>query len=377
MLMRDQILPFWEDEGLDRSTGLFHERFDQAGQPDRDCARRLMVQARQSYVYNSAHCDGTFKGRVDDAVRALDVAIAAFSDDRDLSRGLCFSITPNGDRILDHRRDSYAHAFTLLALSAVIKSTGEPRFYSHAETLFDFVRETLWDPLGGGVFGEALRKQGPRSQNPNMHMFEALLAMHEAWPERDFLHHASLIADLFDRQLFDRESGAIFEHYGDGWSSLPHGDPTLCYEPGHLFEWATLLAWFDRLAGTSHNDIISTLCNTGRAHGFDGELYIYDSITSSHQPLARSKRLWPHCEYVRSLSMPLGFTSEGIDNIDLAFDRLERGFLTKPFPQGWVDRLSPNNEHQIGAVPASSLYHLYSALGAAIDHMNSQLPQQS
>src|SRR6516225_7753625 len=75
--LTEQALPFWAAAGFDREHGRFEEKLDLSGRPIRDVPARLMVQARQIYVYGLA----ARRGWYGDAASLLQQAFASMVRD--------------------------------------------------------------------------------------------------------------------------------------------------------------------------------------------------------------------------------------------------------------------------------------------------------
>jgi cellobiose epimerase len=84
-------------------------------------------------------------------------------------------------------------------------------------------------PPAGGV--------GARRHGINLHMFEALLALYEATKSEEVWYEITSELKAIER-LFDYEIGYLPESYDENWK--PVGNPS--GNPGHLFEWASLLS---------------------------------------------------------------------------------------------------------------------------------------
>ena len=87
-----------------------------------------------------------------------------------------------------------------------------------------------------------------RRSNPHMHLLEAFLAWHAVDRRPRYLRRAARIIDLFRSHFFDAESwtlGEFFDATG-GRRRASEGDWT---EPGHHFEWASLLVDFAGKSG--------------------------------------------------------------------------------------------------------------------------------
>jgi mannose/cellobiose epimerase-like protein (N-acyl-D-glucosamine 2-epimerase family) len=85
---------------------------------------------------------------------------------------------------------------------------------------------------GGGGF-----QMAPGGHRLNLHMFEALMALYEANRSKEVWE--TITAQLeFMAKVFDYEVGYLPESYDANWK--PVGNPS--GNPGHLFEWASLLS---------------------------------------------------------------------------------------------------------------------------------------
>ena len=79
---------------------------------------------------------------------------------------------------------------------------------------------------------------GPaRRHGINLHMFEALLALYEATKSEEVWYQITQELKAIER-LYDYEIGYLPESYDENWK--PVGNPS--GNPGHLFEWASLLS---------------------------------------------------------------------------------------------------------------------------------------
>lgn len=96
---------------------------------------------------------------------------------------------------------------------------------------------------GAGAPPAGARASGPanvgatRAHGTNLHMFEALLALYEATKSDEVWYQLQQELDAIER-LFNYEIGYFPESYDAEWK--PVGNPS--GNPGHLFEWASLLS---------------------------------------------------------------------------------------------------------------------------------------
>ena len=356
--IRHLILPFWADQGFLRKQGQFCERLSLTGEQVADVPLRAMVQARQIYVYADAARTGAMPGGGDRACEALDNLLRLYSDDGDLSKGIAFSISCAGV-IVSPVRDSYSHAFVLYALASAYRCDPDPKLLRAVDALVSFIDDKLTDHRTGGLLDCFPSPKPVRLQNPMMHMLEAYLALHEAHPDRGFLDRASKIVLLFRERLFQKGVGAIFEEYQADLRAPLATDHR--FEPGHQFEWSWLLGWYDDLSGEDHRSFRNRLWQTASVQGLTVEGFCFDQVSVDSSELLETYRLWPHTEGVRAALQRHSGDVEARSVCKKLLEALRTCFLGKPFPEGWMDRLNASHNGVSEMVPASSLYHLYTA----------------
>src|SRR3546814_19321730 len=81
-----------------------------------------------------------------------------------------------------------------------------------------------------------------------MHLFEALLALHEATGDAGWLEKALRIRDLLRDRFTSPRDGGLGEYFTPDWRPDP-GDAGRVREPGHHFEWVWLLHRHGSLSG--------------------------------------------------------------------------------------------------------------------------------
>lgn len=360
--MTDVVLPFWAASGFLDRYGMYCERTDLAGRPLLDVPHRSMVQARQIFVYTHAERTGQWRGGGEKAMVALDTLLQLYSDDGDLSRGLAFSIGLNGSTV-STVRDAYAHAFILFALASAYRLNPDPKFRNAAEAIVAFVDMQLIDKQHGGLFESYPRQGTVKLQNPLMHLLEASLALHEAWPDRGHLDRAGRIVALFRDRLFRSAHGVLLERYASDWSAAEPPEPSTFFEPGHQFEWAWLLQWYDGLAGTDHGNIADRLWRSACEKGVGPDGLCFDEVAFDAAFTKRNHRAWPHTEGIKAAGVRIMRGDVKSETEFAAFlTALNSVFLVGPFPGGWLDRVDVDGNRMVDVVPASTLYHLYSAL---------------
>lgn len=135
--MIDHALPLWSGEGWDRTTGGFIDRLTPDGRADRQAPRRIMVQARQIYCFAKAAQMGWYPEGREIALKGLDYLLTK-AKSPDGKPGFVHVLTPDG-AVLKPLRDTYDHAFVLLALATVYALDRDAQVRAEIDTLCHFL----------------------------------------------------------------------------------------------------------------------------------------------------------------------------------------------------------------------------------------------
>jgi mannose-6-phosphate isomerase len=351
--MRDAALPVWAGRGWDDARGGFHERFNLDGTPDADAVRRVRSQARQVYVFAHAHELGWFEGKTL-ALKGFDYLVEK-AWQAGGAGGWVMRLNPDGT-VADSTCDLYEQAFALLALSHVYRLTGDAQVKALTRDTLTYIDETLGHTAGG--WREAEPDRQPRRQNPHMHMFEASLALHEAFGGQSHLARAGNILRLMrDHWLFP--SGGLREVFRPDWTPLdgPEGRKT---EPGHQFEWVWLLDRYAALSGNETGPEVASLYAFAKAYGRSPVTgLIVSAVRDDGTVLDGSARTWQQTEHLKAaLVQGQAGRSGGWGSAQDALHQLFTKFL-KPAPTGcWIDAYDAAGHPAVTHITASTLYHL-------------------
>lgn len=356
--MIDHALPLWSTEGWDAAAGGFVDRLQPDGRADRLAPRRVFVQARQIYCYAKAAQMGWYPQGREIALRGLEYLLAK-AKAPDGRPGYVHRLTPEGG-ILDPLRDTYDHAFVLLALSTVYGLERDAQVRAEIDSLLTYLDAQLRSPHGG--FLEGLPPSMPRRQNPQMHLFEAMIATFDATHEAVFQNRAGDFYALFLANLYDKQKRVLGEYFEEDWAKI---EP-VSVEPGHQAEWVWLLKGFERITG----------CPTGRPRGelMESALRYREATTGclidegdAEGSIRRStRRLWPQTEMAKAwIAQAEGGEAGAADEARAALVRLERHYLGHAVAGGWYDQFDRDGKSLVPTIPASSFYHVLCAVAEA------------
>jgi mannose/cellobiose epimerase-like protein (N-acyl-D-glucosamine 2-epimerase family) len=352
--MTSVVLPFWTTQGVDAETGAFQERFHPDGTPDLTAPRRLRVQARQIYVLSHADCLGWSENASTVALRAFDYMMAQ-SWGAGGAPGFAQALTCDG-AVHDPRRDAYDHAFVVLALSWLHRATGESRVEAALAQTLDFIDSCLTDP-SGALYENDIRAQ-PRRQNPQMHWFEASLALRST-------ERVARGVTLFQSRFFDRASGMVAEYYDDRWNRAV-GDAGEAVEPGHLAEWSWLLRQAGALLGQDLSNDADRLLAAAIPHRAPMTQLLWDEIGRDGTVRLNTSRSWPMTELAKAYTAKAeAGDAQAQEKAEEALSLLKHHFLGKPFAAGWLDRIDETGQPLGLMVSGSTLYHIFVAISEA------------
>lgn len=334
----------WADRSLDPESGGFFEQLDQTGAPVPGLGLRGRVAPRQLYAFARVRAlgwnpDGAADRVIDHALAFLD------GPGRSPRGGWAHRIAPDG-RIIDERRDLYDHAFVALA-GAGLAALGDRRGEELADEAFGLIDTVFADPDGRGWFDPELAP-GVRLANPHMHLLEACLAHHDATGSMPSLQRAERIAALFERHMFDADTGAMSETFGADWSAAPER----AVEPGHCHEWAFLLGELERASGRDTASWRRRLVAFAERAGLSNGLAV--DLVGAPRP---SCRLWPQLERIRALV----HIAPERDDLDALVERIFDLYLDHGAPGVWRDQIDPSGETLNPNAPASMVYHFITA----------------
>jgi mannose/cellobiose epimerase-like protein (N-acyl-D-glucosamine 2-epimerase family) len=378
--LTEVLLPFWAETGFDRENGAFVEKFEPDGAPTTEDYTRVRVQARQIYVFSHAAHAGFSPVGLARARQAFDF-LETHAWDRD--EGGWFQRLRRSGPPLDRTKDSYDHAFMLLAMAWLYRAGGDARVLKRAEETIEFFDAHLGQTRDGAFDGYAEWEVAPgeelplpRRQNPHMHLLEAFLALYEASGAEQWLAQARRIFGLFERHFFDAASGQLIEFFDRDWREVPQPEGPGGHrlrEPGHHFEWAWLLHRYASLSGDdSAAAALRPLFGWAWDKGIDrsgaAPFVAYEELDPEGRVLnGGSKRLWPQSEAVKAcLAVYERFGDDtAAEGARQLLGGMFRTFAGLDHPR-WREQVDREGNLLREGMPSSSLYHLFLAVAEAI-----------
>ena len=359
------LCPFWLARIKDPAGG-FLEELDALGVPVASLRRNTLSQARLTYVFSHAYLLSGDPALGEAARHGIAFLMRAA---RAPDGGWFRAVSVDG-ATLDNTRDAYDQAFVLFALAWYYRATKDASAIQLADATWRSMQTRLGDAMHGGFFEEfapgRTEMKLPRRQNPHMHLLEALLALHVATSEKNWLRRAGTLVDLFRHRFVDPATGALIEFFTADWQQTP-GTGSL-REPGHQFEWVWLLHEYCRLTqDQSVAPYAERLFAFGTQFGIDrreGLEAVFDSVDASGTVVADTKLLWPQTEYLKACVARAEWHDDAAARaaIPRHLALIAKAYM-RPDGASWHNQLARDGTPLTPATPARLLYHLF--LGVA------------
>ncbi|MDW3682706.1 AGE family epimerase/isomerase [Cupriavidus sp. CV2] len=346
------VLPLWTGPGWNAAMQLPYEALSGADWQPLPVARyRAMACARQLYVFSQ--CAGADAAA--HAARLFASLSGRFADG--VQGGLVYSIDAQGQP-LDTTKDLYTHAFVVFACAAYFKRSGS----TQARALLDSTTRVIEQRFATahGLYHAALAQDfspvgGPPQQNPIMHLTEAYLAAHEATGEHVYVDRLAAIAAAVLATFVDPATGCIAE--------LPMNTDRAGnrVEPGHQFEWFSLLASEPALfEGSGLRQALARAFDFAMQHGVDtSTMGVAAALHLDGSPRDPIQRIWAQTEFARALAVR--GDSVALAHLQAWLKAYPARFL---HAGGWHECLSPAGKVERSEMPSTTPYHLATAYQA-------------
>lgn len=348
------IVPLWQSNGWNSTLRLPHEALDSvSGLPLEATRYRAMACARQLYIFSHAGLPGSsITARADELFASLQFY---FADGRG---GWIYSVDAAGIPF-DKNHDLYTYAFVIFACAEYFKQSGNA-------CALQLMRQTVervdqFFPDGNGLYvstlGEELVDIGSATlQNPIMHLTEAYLAAYSIDGDVRYLRRLRGIGAAIFERFVDLNNGCVAE--------LPQGEVGNRIEPGHQFEWFSLVngvpAVFD---GSDLELAMRRAFRFAQLHGVDkSTLGVKAALSADGTVLDAKQRIWAQTEFARALAME--GSAQSISILTQWTHHYRTNFLHSG---GWCELLGATGETLRLDMPSSTPYHLFSAYLALQD----------
>lgn len=227
-----ETLEPWLAAGNTR-TGIVPGKLSRNWVPDLERPTSLTDQSRFIFVMSRGYQVTGRAEYLNSMKKATNALLEHFS--AEVSGEWYKSVAADG-RPINKSRHPYGYAFVILALANAYEQSGDTSYRDAA-----FSTWLNWEELAQIADYNKTGIDGYKSQNPLMHLFEAILVLHHATDSGLVLQSAKTLAEFTFSSLFQKDGGYLPEWYDGSWKPLneeKNGNVDL----GHQIEWAFLLS---------------------------------------------------------------------------------------------------------------------------------------
>jgi mannobiose 2-epimerase len=284
------------------SNGFYQTNLNRRWTPYGEQTATLVSQTRLLYVLGVGYELTGNEAYREAVIRGADFFLKYFHDNK--YNGWYWRVSPQG-KVLDDHKYTYGHAFAVFGLSHAYRVTKDSRYRQAALDTWQLIKTKLRDSNGGYVT-EAdrafVKHKSARSQNPIMHLFEAILELYDATGQPAILKDAEDIEEFVINKLYQPKNGWIPELYNAEWQPLPQ-DQGGYVDIGHQFEWSYLLSRAVEVGIPAELlNIGERLLNTAMKLGYNATTGSISNTLGYDKHIQDAGTGWcQQCELIRSL----------------------------------------------------------------------------
>ncbi len=225
------ILPYWIKNVPDNENGGFYGRITNEQLIDKMAEKGAILNARILYTFSAAYRLYNNKLYKAMANRAFEFIINHFID-REYG-GVFWSVDYKGNPLVT-KKQFYALAFVIYALSEYYKINNEENVLKEAINIFNVIEEKAFDKINGGYI-EALDRDWKqladmrlsakdmnvaKSMNTHLHIIEAYTNLYRVHKDNQLKIRLVELYDIFRKHIIDASSNHLILFFDEKWNRL-------------------------------------------------------------------------------------------------------------------------------------------------------------
>ena len=301
-----KILDFWQNKTLDTEHDGFVGRIDHNNNVIEDSPKGIILNTRILWAFSRAN---NFYGdsRYDkECLRAFEYLYDHFDDKT--SGGVYWEVDYKGIPI-NRRKQVYAQAFCIYALSEYYKYSKNAKALIWALELYNLLEEKAFDKEFDGyieAFDENWKSiqdlrlsekdlNAPKTTNTILHILEAYTTLYEITGDDQVEHALKRLITLFLDIIFNYQNHLKLFFTKD-WKTM---STEISY--GHDIEAAWLLCHAARILGDSTlihktDEMLVSVVKTFTSEAIDMDFGIWNAKDSENKVIDKDKHWWPQAE---------------------------------------------------------------------------------
>ncbi len=300
-----QILNYWTEYAVDELNGGFYGKISNDNQVDPHAAKGAVLNARILWSFAAAY-NLNQQYSLELADRAYQYIVDHFIDKQ--YGGVYWAVDYKG-QALDTKKQVYALAFTIYALSEYYLAKGDPAIRTQAVALYHDLIRYSFDVENGGYL-EAFNREWQemedlrlsdkdanekKTMNTHLHVLEAFTNLYRIWPNEELKAKILGLLKDFQEHIVDAGAFRMILFFDEQWSSK---SDTISY--GHDIEASWLLLEAAEVVGDHQMlvEIRSLAVSMAEAclSGLDGDGSLWYEQEPSKGHIIKEKHWWVQAE---------------------------------------------------------------------------------
>lgn len=351
----EKILEYWQNQTLDTINGGFVGRINHFNTVIENATKGIILNTRILWAFsraNNFYGDGRFDKECKRAFAYL------FEHFRDKAFGGVYWEVDHTGKPTNKRKQSYAQAFCIYALSEYYKYSKNSKALDWALQLFNLLEEKAYDPEHGGyieAFNEDWQNiddlrlsekdlNAPKTTNTILHILEAYTTLYEITADSQVEKSLNQLIRLFAKSIYSHQNHLKLFFTRD-WQSM---STEISY--GHDIEAAWLLCHAANILEDASliketNARLIAVVNTFCSEAIDEDYGIWNSKNSKTLAMDKDKHWWPQAEAMVGLCFAWKKTNDDL-YIDLCRQiwGFTKNYIIDAKYGEWFFRVRPNGE---------------------------------
>jgi len=228
--LREDILPYWMNQTVDREHGGFYGEVSNSNQINNDAAKGCILNSRMLWTFSSAFLMYHDARYLDVARHAYEYLLSAFWDNE--FGGLYFSVDRHKQPVEAYKQ-IYNQSFGIYGLSEYYRATGNAESLTKAIELYRAVEERSSDPVHGGYTDAFTRDWQPtqekyvsperlhavKTMNTHLHLMEAYTNLARVWDAPELREKLRHLIELFVEKIIHPDTLHLKMYFTQDWRS--------------------------------------------------------------------------------------------------------------------------------------------------------------
>ncbi|TEW67970.1 N-acyl-D-glucosamine 2-epimerase [Mucilaginibacter phyllosphaerae] len=300
------ILNYWMANTVDEQHGGFYGKIDNDNNVIPASPKGSVLNARILWSFSAAYNQNPDERYLQIAARAYAYIIKYFMDAE--YGGVYWSVDDFGNP-LDTKKQVYASAFTIYALSEYYKASGVAEAKNNAVGLYKLLVDKSFDREKTGYLEAFTKEWQPiadlrlsakdanekKTMNTHLHVLEAYTTLYSIWPEQGLYKQIQTLIHNFLDHIIDNKTSHLVLFFDEDWNKRSQ---TVSY--GHDVEATWLL--LEAAEAIGDDELIEkvkkvcTAITDAVKEGLDADGGLWYELEPAEKHLIKEKHWWVQAE---------------------------------------------------------------------------------